>query len=40
MSKAQRDVPATQWCRVDYQGKQGWVAARFLRKDARIGRAQ
>ena len=23
MSKAQREVPATQWCRVDYQGKQG-----------------
>jgi hypothetical protein len=40
MSKAQREVPATQWCRVDYQGKQGWVAARFLRKDVRAGRAQ
>ena len=40
MSKAQREVPSTQWCRVDYRGKQGWVAARFLRKDARAGRAQ
>jgi hypothetical protein len=39
MSKAQREVPATQWCRVDYQGKQGWVAARFLRKDLRAGSA-
>jgi hypothetical protein len=37
MSKAQREVPATQWCRVDYQGTQGWVAARFLRKDTRSG---
>jgi hypothetical protein len=39
MSKAQREVPPTPWCRVDYQGKQGWVAARFLRKDARTGSA-
>lgn len=38
MSKAQREVPPTQWCRVDYQGKQGWVAARYLRKDERTGR--
>jgi hypothetical protein len=38
MSKAQREVPATQWCRVDYQGKQGWVAGRYLRKDERAGR--
>jgi hypothetical protein len=37
MSKAQREVPTTQWCRVDYQGKQGWVAARYLRKDERAG---
>lgn len=37
MSKAQREQPATQWCRVDYQGKQGWVAARYLRKDDRAG---
>lgn len=38
MSKAQREVPPTPWCRVDYQGKQGWVAARYLRKDERAGR--
>lgn len=38
MSKAQREVPPTQWCRVDYQGRQGWVAGRYLRKDERAGR--
>ena len=38
MSKAQRELAATQWCRVEYQGKQGWVAGRFLRKDERAGR--
>ena len=26
MSKAERDRGPTQWCRVEYQGKQGWVA--------------
>ena len=28
-----RRDPPTPWCRVDYQGAQGWVAARFLRRD-------
>jgi hypothetical protein len=23
-----------EWCRVEYQGRQGWVAARFLKPDA------
>src|SRR5262245_25860697 len=38
MNKAQRDLAVTQWCRVEYEGKQGWVAARYLRKDDRAGR--
>ena len=33
MSQAQRELAATQWCRVEYQGKEGWVAARYLKKD-------
>jgi hypothetical protein len=37
MSEAQRKLAATQWCRVEYQGKQGWVAGRFLKKDERAG---
>jgi hypothetical protein len=40
MSQAQRELAATQWCRVEYQGKEGWVAARYLKKDERAGRAQ
>ena len=40
MNKAQRELAVTQWCRVEYQGKQGWVAARYLKKDERAGRAQ
>ncbi len=38
MSQAQRELAATQWCRVEYQGKEGWVAARYLKKDERAGR--
>jgi hypothetical protein len=38
MNKAQRELAVTQWCRVEYQGKQGWVAARYLKKDDRAGR--
>jgi hypothetical protein len=33
MSAAQRREAATQWCRVEYRGMQGWVAGRFLRAD-------
>ena len=40
MSKAQRELAATQWCRVEYQGKQGGSPARYLKKDERAGRAQ
>ena len=38
MSKAERDRGPTQWCRVEYQNKQGWVAGRYLRKDEQAGR--
>jgi hypothetical protein len=34
--KARREA-RTLWCRVEYQGKQGWVAGRYLRKDAAAG---
>jgi len=30
MTKEQRRLTETRWCRVEYQGKQGWVAARFI----------
>lgn len=38
MSKTQRELAQTQWCRVEYRGKQGWVAGRYLKKDERAGR--
>ena len=35
MTKAQRDFAArSRWCQVEYQGRKGWVAGRFLREDA------
>jgi hypothetical protein len=34
MSAAQRRDALTQWCRVEYRGVQGWVAGRFLKRDA------
>jgi hypothetical protein len=33
MSKEQRALAQTQWCRVEYRGKQGWVAGRYLKSD-------
>jgi hypothetical protein len=33
MDQAQREAAQTLWCRVEYKGKQGWVAGRFLRVD-------
>ena len=34
MTKAQRDFAArARWCQVEYQGRKGWVAGRFLRED-------
>jgi len=34
MTKAQRDFAArSRWCQVEFQGRKGWVAGRFLRED-------
>jgi hypothetical protein len=33
MSEAQRRAANTKWCRVEFQGIEGWVAGRFLRED-------
>lgn len=33
MTKEDRQLARTGWCRVEYQGKQGWVAWRYLKKD-------
>ena len=33
MSTAQRQAAQSLWCRVEYRGKQGWVAGRYLRAD-------
>lgn len=35
MTKEDRQLASTGWCRVEYQGQQGWVAWRFLKKDER-----
>jgi hypothetical protein len=35
MNEVQRQQALTQWCRVEYHGKQGWVAGRFLKSDDR-----
>ena len=34
MTQAQKDLAAaSRWCEVEYNGKRGWVAGRFLRED-------
>ena len=33
MNMTQRQAAQTLWCRVEYRGKQGWVAGRYLRAD-------
>jgi hypothetical protein len=33
MTEAERANAKLPWCRVEYRGHQGWVAARFLRPD-------
>lgn len=39
MTKAQRDRAArSRWCQVEYQGRKGWVAGRFLREDGGTAR--
>jgi hypothetical protein len=37
MNEKARRESRTLWCRVEYLGKQGWVAGRYLRKDAAPG---
>jgi hypothetical protein len=34
MSKEERNFAQAPWCRVEYQGKQGWVAARYVKEEA------
>ncbi|HYD14770.1 MAG TPA: hypothetical protein VEA77_00075 [Hyphomicrobium sp.] len=34
MTEDEKKNAKLEWCRVDYHGKQGWVAARFLKPDA------
>jgi SH3-like domain-containing protein len=39
MTKRQRDRAArSRWCQVEYRGRKGWVAGRFLRQDTRSAR--
>ena len=39
MSKSQRDQAArSRWCQVEFQGRKGWVAGRFLREDGSSAR--
>lgn len=33
MTEAERKNAKLEWCRVEYRGTQGWVAARFLKPD-------
>ncbi len=33
MTADERANAKLEWCRVDYKGRQGWVASRFLRPD-------
>ena len=38
MNAAQRREALTEWCRVEYHGKQGWVAGRYLKRDGGPGK--
>lgn len=39
MTKHQRDRAArSRWCQVEFQGRKGWVAGRFLREDGSSAR--
>jgi hypothetical protein len=33
MTQSERQDAKILWCRVDYRGRQGWVAARYLKSD-------
>jgi hypothetical protein len=35
MTPAEKANSKLEWCRIEYNGKQGWVAARFLKPDGR-----
>lgn len=35
MTEAERRNAKLEWCRIEYHGRQGWVAGRFLKPDAR-----
>lgn len=37
MTDSERRNARLEWCRVEYRGMQGWVAARFLRPDTSAG---
>lgn len=34
MTEDERKNAKLEWCRVEYRGRQGWVASRFLKPDA------
>jgi hypothetical protein len=34
MTPAEKSNAKLEWCRIEYKGQQGWVAARFLKPDA------
>ncbi|HJZ29816.1 MAG TPA: hypothetical protein VKF35_01860 [Hyphomicrobiaceae bacterium] len=33
MGERERRAANTKWCRIEFRGKQGWVAGRFLKED-------
>jgi hypothetical protein len=37
MTPAEKANSKLEWCRIEYKGQQGWVAARFLKPDAAAG---
>jgi hypothetical protein len=36
MTEEEKRNAKLEWCRVEYRGKQGWVAARFLKPDPSV----
>jgi hypothetical protein len=38
MNEAARRDALTQWCRVEYHGKEGWVAGRYLKRDSGLAK--
>lgn len=37
MTEEEKRNAKLEWCSVEYQGRQGWVAARFLKPDPSVG---